>query len=93
MGEIVIVVPEIDVEQNVEIEVRISNHRKTLHYRVELLNWEGAKAGEGERFTVLKHYIDDYDKNRELVEIGAPGDNNVPLVLQKRSEATSSAQK
>lgn len=93
MREIVIVFPEIEMEQNVEIEVRINSRKKTLHYRVELLNWEGTKPREGERFTVLKHYIDDYNKNRELVEIGAPGDNNVPLVFRKRSEVVISAQK
>lgn len=92
MREIVIVVPDIDVEQNVEIEVRINGRKKTLHYRVELLNWEGTAPKEGERFTVLKHYIDEYDKNWELVEIGAPGNNNVPLMFRMRNGKSGSTQ-
>jgi hypothetical protein len=49
-----------------------------------LLNWEGTAPKPDERFTVLKHYIEDYDKNWELVEIGAPGESNVPLMFKKR---------
>ncbi len=59
MREIVVLIPDIDVEQNVEIDVRINGRKKTLKYRVELINWEG--DDQENRVTILKHKIKDYD--------------------------------
>jgi hypothetical protein len=83
MREIVILIPDIDVEQNVEIDVRINGRKKTLKYRVELINWEG--NDKQDRVTVLKHKINDYDKGWELVEIGAPSDHEIPLMFRKKN--------
>lgn len=83
MREIVIVIPEIDIEQNVEIDVRVNGRKKTLKYRVELLRWEGDQTDD--RVTVLKHKINDYDKDWDLVEIGAPGENDIPIMFRKKS--------
>ena len=76
-------VPDIDVEQNIEIDVRINGRKKTLHYRVELLSWEGNE--DESRVSVLKHKIADYDKDWELVEIGAPAKSEIPLIFKKVS--------
>ena len=81
MREIVILVPEIDVDQNVEIDVRINGRKKTLKYRVELLRWEGDQSED--RVTTLRHKIADYDKDWELVEIGAPSKTEIPIVFRK----------
>lgn len=83
MREIVIVIPDIDIEQNVEIDVRINGRKKTLKYRVELLSWEGDETEN--RVTVLKHKIDEYDKDWELVEIGAPGESEIPIMFRKKN--------
>lgn len=82
MKEIVILVPDIDIEQNIEIDVRINGRKKTLQYRVELLNWEG--DDQESRVAIIKHKLDDYDKNWELVEIGAPSGNEVPLIFRRK---------
>jgi hypothetical protein len=84
MREIVIVIPDIDVEQNVEIDVRINGRKKTVKYRVELLRWEGDDADD--RVTVLKHKINDYNKDWELVEIGAPGKKDIPIMFRKKPQ-------
>lgn len=89
MREVVILIPDAETEQNVEIEVRINGRKKTWQYRVELVNWEGTTPEPGERFTVLKHRIDSYDKDWELVEIGAPDRENIPLVFRKKQERES----
>lgn len=81
MREIVILVPEVDVDQNVEIDVRINGRKKTLKYRIELMSWEGDQCEE--RVTTLRHKINDYDKDWELVEIGAPTKNEIPIVFRK----------
>ncbi len=81
MREIVILIPDVDKEQNVEIDVRINGRKKTMKYRVELLRWEGNDMEN--RVTTLKHTIDDYDKDWELVEIGAPSEKEIPIVFRK----------
>jgi len=81
MKEIVILVPEVDVDQNVEIDVRINGRKKTLKYRIELLRWEGDQSDE--RVTTLRKKINDYDKDWELVEIGAPSESEIPIVFRK----------
>lgn len=84
MKEVVILIPDVDFEQNVEIDVRINGRKKTLQYRVELLDWEGNDVPPKDKVQVLRHKIDEYDKDWELVEIGAPNDENIPLMFRKK---------
>jgi hypothetical protein len=84
MKEIVVLIPDIEPEQNVEIDVSINGRKKTMQYRVELINWEGAGVPPADKVTVLKHKIAEYDKDWELVEIGAPGKDSIPLTFKKR---------
>ncbi len=83
MREIVILVPDVDVDQNIEIDVRINGRKKTLKYRIELMRWEGNDADD--RVKLLRHKIADYNKDWELVEIGAPGDSDIPIVFRKNN--------
>jgi len=84
MREIVILIPDLEPEQNVEIEVSINGRKKTMQYRVELINWEGAGVPPADKVNVLRHKIANYDKGWELVEIGAPNDENIPLTFRRR---------
>ncbi|MBE0640246.1 MAG: hypothetical protein IH598_17160 [Bacteroidales bacterium] len=84
MREIVILIPDLEPEQNVDIEVSINGRKKTMQYRVELINWEGAGVPPADKITVLKHKIASYDRDWELVEIGAPTDENIPLTFRRR---------
>jgi hypothetical protein len=86
MREVVILIPEMEPEQNVEIEVSINGKRRTINYKVELLNWEKHEVPPKDKVTVLKHYIRDKEKDWELVEIGAPDDGNIPLMFRKRGD-------
>lgn len=85
MREVVILIPDVDIEQNVEIDVRINGRKKTLQYRVELLDWEGNDVPPKDKVQVLRHKIAEYDKDWELVEVGAPTDENIPLMFRKKS--------
>lgn len=85
MKEVVILIPDVDYEQNVEIDVRINGRKKTLQYRVELLDWEGNDVPPKDKVQVLRHKIAEYDKDWELVEIGAPTDENIPLMFRKKN--------
>ena len=84
MKEVVILIPDVDVEQNIEIEVRINGRKRTIQYRVELLSWEGNDDQPVNPVPILKKKIAEYDKDWELMEIGAPGKDNIPLMFRKR---------
>lgn len=90
MKEVVILIPDIDAEQNIEIEVRINGRKKTIQYRVELLSWEGNDDAPTNPVPILKKKIAEYDKNWELMEIGAPGKENIPLMFRKKPQEGTS---
>ncbi|MBI9033493.1 MAG: hypothetical protein JEZ03_03370 [Bacteroidales bacterium] len=85
MREVIIVVPEIEKDQNIEIDVRISGKTQSLKYKIELLSFEDEPVSS-ERVTVLRHKISEYDKDWELVTIGAPEKNHIPLMFRKQSK-------
>lgn len=86
MREVVILIPDLEPEQNVEIEVSINGKKRTIHYKVELLNWNQHEVPPKDKVTVLKHYIHEKERDWELVEIGAPDNGNIPLMFRKREE-------
>lgn len=90
MKEVVILIPDLGTEQNIEIDVRINGRKKTMQYRVELVQWEGSKDKPTDRFTTIKHHIDHYDKSWELVEIGTPDNKNkIPLMFRKKRTSSN----
>jgi len=84
MREVVLSIPNIEPEQNVEIEVRINGRKKTLNYRVELVALENYTESTEDTVTVLKHVIKEYDRDWELVQIGAPTHDKIPIMFRKR---------
>ena len=84
MREVIILIPDIEPEQNVEIEVNINGKKKTINYKVELLSWEQHEVPPRDKVTVLKHFIQEKEKDWELMEIGAPDNGNIPLMFRKR---------
>lgn len=85
MREVVLSIPTLDAEQNLEIDVRINGRKRTITYRVEIINWEGTDPTSEEKVTVLKHAIKEYDKDWELIQIGAPNKDNIPLMFRKKT--------
>ena len=84
MREVVLSIPTLEAEQNIEIDVRINGRKKTLKYRVELIHWEGTEPTSEEKVMVLRHAIKDYDKDWELIQIGAPDEYKIPLMFRKK---------
>lgn len=83
LREVVILIPDFEPDQNVEIDVRINGRKKTIKYRVELLSWQGSDAESDEKVDILRHKVNNYDKDWELVEIGAPEGDQVPLMFRR----------
>jgi hypothetical protein len=47
------------------------------------VEWEGYAPSE-DRVQVLRKKIGNYDKNWQLMEIGAPTGNQIPLIFRQR---------
>jgi len=83
LKEVVLQIPTLGSEQNIEIDVRINGKKRTLKYRVEIIDWEENTREEEDRVEVLKRVIKEHDKNWRLVQIGIPTDKNIPVMFQK----------
>ena len=87
MREVVVLIQEIETEQNVEIEVRINGRKRTIQYKVELISFEALGSPPQDKVTLLRHKISEYEKDWELVEIGAPENKDrIPLMFRKKGQ-------
>ncbi len=83
MKEVVLQIPTMESEQNIEIEVRINGRKKTMHYRVEIVNWENIDPSSEEKVRVLRKVIREHDRDWQLVTIGSPTENNIPVMFRR----------
>ena len=83
MKEISLSIPTLEAEQNIDIDVRINGKRRSLRYRVEIVAWEDKAAPDEDRVEVLRRVIRDYDKEWQLVQIGAPTDKTIPIMFRR----------
>ena len=86
MREVVIQIPTVDAEQNIEIDVKINGKKRTMKYRVEIIDWEAETEGSEDKISALKRVIKDHDKNWELIQIGAPINNTIPIMFRKKTD-------
>ncbi len=85
MREVVLQIPTLDSEQNIEIEVKINGKKRTLRYRVEIVGFETAETVVEDRVSLLRRVIREHDKDWELIQIGAPIRNKIPVMFRERS--------
>ncbi len=84
MREVVLQIPTLEAQQNIDIDVKINGKRRTLHYRVEIIDWEDYDGETADKVEVIKRVLKDYDKNWQLIQIGIPTDKNIPIMFRKR---------
>jgi len=89
MREVVIQIPTFEAEQNIDIDVKINGKKRTLRYRVEIVDWEDEDETTEEKISVLRRIIQEHEKDWELIQIGAPIKNNIPITFRKRREDDS----
>jgi hypothetical protein len=85
MREVVLQIPTLDTEQNIEIEVRINGKKRTLRYRVEIVGLATDETVIEDRVSLLRRVIREHDRNWELIQIGAPVRNKIPVMFRERS--------
>ncbi|NQU68493.1 MAG: hypothetical protein HQ510_11165 [Candidatus Marinimicrobia bacterium] len=86
MREIVLQIPTLDTEQNIDIDVKINGRKRSLKYRVEIIAFEATGVESKDKVAVLKKVIKEHDKDWELIQIGAPITNNIPIMFRKRRD-------
>jgi len=91
-GGISIELPPMDPKDNVEIEVRVNGNKQTYKYRVEVVNWEDCEEPPEIRIQCLRRVINDYNKGWQLVHIGAPSDNSVPIMFRRVEDGSVAIQ-
>ena len=85
MREVVLQIPTLDTEQNIEIEVKINGKKRTLRYRVEIVGLADEATFVEDRVSLLRRIIREHDKDWELIQIGAPVRNRIPIMFRERS--------
>ena len=84
MREVVLQIPTLEAEQNIDIDVRINGKKRTLHYRVEIIDMEDYDIDTTDRVDVIKRIIREHDKGWQLIEIGIPTKKNIPIMFRKK---------
>ena len=85
MREVVLQIPTLDTEQNIEIEVKINGKKRTLRYRVEIVGLADDATVVEDRVSLLRRVIREHDKNWELIQIGAPVRDQIPVMFRERT--------
>jgi hypothetical protein len=87
MREVVIYVPTLEAEQNIDIDVKINGKKRTMHYRVEIVDWEDYGGESEDKVNVIRRVIKEHDRDWELIQIGIPTKDNIPIMFRKRGES------
>lgn len=87
MNEICIHVPSLRDNQTVEVEVTIDGKKRHMNYRVESFDWTHGGQDTPGRIDRLRAMIDTYDPAWELVQIGVPDGDVVPVMFRQRVHA------
>lgn len=69
-----------------DIDVKINGRKKSLKYQVEIIDFAEIEPENDDKVSVLKKVIKEHDKDWELIQIGAPITNNIPIMFRKRGE-------
>ena len=84
MREVVIQIPTLEAEQNIDIDVKINGRNRTMHYRVEILDWEDYNGESADKVEVIKQVISEHDRGWQLIQIGIPTKKNIPIMFRKK---------
>lgn len=84
MGIIGIEIPQLNEEQDIEVEVKVNGITKQYNYRVEIFYWEECPYPTEDRVECIRQLINNYDNNWNLAHIGLPTDDYIPITFKKK---------
>ena len=77
--------PSVAVEHHADVHVTINGSGRSLSYRVAVFRWSDWAAPHESRADALRRLLTSYDPDWQLVEIGAPTDQAIPLTFRRRT--------
>ena len=84
MREVVLQIPTLESEQNIDIEVKINGKKRTMRYRVEIVEWESFSEMKEDKVALIRHVIKEHEKNWQLIQIGVPTDTHIPIMFREK---------
>ena len=84
MREICIQVPSFNENETVDVEVTVNGKKQHLNYRVESFDWSTSTAETRNRIEKLRDLITGYDPGWDLVQIGIPDGDVVPVMFRRK---------
>jgi len=91
MSAIAIQIPEVDGEQEIEVEVKINGVKKQYNYRVEIFYWDNCPFPTENRVECIKNLVNAYDPAWDLAHIGLPTDDYIPITFRKKVQGLEEA--
>lgn len=93
MKEICIPISELDEKQIAEVEIKIGDEKRKVHYRLESFPWDGQgerteeERKSAERIQELIRLINSYDKHWELIQLynPGPGQKHVRVLFREKT--------
>ena len=84
MGIIGIEIPELNEEQQIEVEVRVNGIKHQYNYRVEIFYWEECPYPTEDRVECIRQLVNNYDSEWDLAYIGIPTEIYIPITFKKK---------
>lgn len=84
MGVIGIEIPQLNEEQDIEVEVRINGIKKQYNYRVEIFYWDQCNVSSDDRVGCIREMINGYSDEWDLAHLGMPTDDYIPITFRKK---------
>ncbi|MEX1137819.1 MAG: hypothetical protein WEB33_02900 [Bacteroidota bacterium] len=84
MSTIFIQLPPVQSDNYVDVDLTVNGKKQQFKYRVEIFKWSDWCAPAETKADGIRKMINNYDRNWQLVEIGAPTDATVPLMFRKK---------
>lgn len=84
MGQICVQIPPLERAQTIDLEITIDGEKHFMNYRVESFDWGTGVSSREERVERLKQLISEYNPEYELVQIGNPADDLLPVLFRHR---------
>lgn len=85
MDQVSIPIPMPEAGETLKLEVTVGGRTLLMEYRIETVPWD-PEGTPGERAEQIRAFLDSYDPDWSLVQIGAPGDGAVPITVRRRGD-------
>ena len=84
MSQICLNIPITQPNQTIGLEVTVDGKTRLMEYRVESVPWPASLSSE-ERIRQLRAFLRDYDAGWDLIQIGPPDGEFVPITFRQQS--------